>query len=114
MPKMRTIGFKINESDWQVIAATAQASGYSPGEFARELVLNMTGLSNGNPKHVNEVNLLDIFEEIVALRGIILNSLDRLSSGRLNSEELMRISVNEDQNKSAKTIKMLRAKKGKV
>lgn len=72
----RTVGSKVTESEYALLAAIAEREGVTVGEWCREVLLGRVNAAQGVVATAAEQTLL---AEVVALRAILLNALYKLA-----------------------------------
>ena len=102
--RIRTVGCKMTESEYERLNVFAERKGVTVGEWCREVLLQHTD----EPKPVDIEKL--ILAELLALRTILLNALYKLAQKEsLTAEEMQRLIEHADEGKFRKAKEHLEA-----
>jgi hypothetical protein len=110
----RTVGSKVTESEYALLAAIAEREGVTVGEWCREVLLAQVNAAQGVVATAAEQTLL---AEVVALRAILLNALYKLAPQEdLTDQDLDRLIERADMERFQRAKQRLAAaaKEGKL
>src|SRR5579864_179624 len=100
-PPLRTksIGFKVSEEEYAQLEEAARASGFTLGEWCRQVVLEDASGEEIKPTGTG-AEAQALMAELVALRAILLNVLFKLANGeKPTAEEMQRLIDRADADK---------------
>lgn len=97
--RVRSVGTKLTESEYERLEALAQREGLSLSEWLRRLLLEQAESGGGRPGAAEEI----LLGEVLALRTILLNVLYKLAQGeKLTPEEMQSLIERADRDKGRK------------
>ena len=104
--RVRTVGTRVCEEEYQALEKLASARGQTLSEWTRQIVLAQL-----NPTTIASSTEETVIAEVLALRTILLNALFRIAQGeKLTADEMQKLIERADAGKGQKARERLAGK----